>query len=224
MVRLVTAITPRDHANEVLDLLNNMNNSLVFQITTLFSDETTQITCKCKDKHLQTVLEEINKSGCGVRWGHIDVMQLVLSRPPLKMLGDMHKSGKKKRNYRISERMTVDEIASLIDDGNHLTFNYMALLALASIIAGTGLLTDSDTTVIASMLVSPLMGPILSITFGLAVQDRETIYRGVRNEVVGIFISMISGLVMGIIASFLYPSSYRSAEMTSRGTGKNSNY
>ena len=218
MVRLVTIHVPIDKKGEVSPTLLSLSESQIYQLSTISSDDGYQITFKCKDKHTQNVLEEINKTGCGRYYGHIDVMQVLLSRPAVSVLGA--ESGKKKRQYKISERMTVDEINGLIDDGNHLTFNYMALLSLASVIAGTGLLTDSDTTVIASMLVSPLMGPILSITFGLAVYDIETIRRGLRNEVVGIFITMISGLIMGLIAAFIYPSDYRSEEMVTRGECK----
>eukprot|EP01031_Cornospumella_fuschlensis_P027218 gene27218-32884_t len=153
-------------------------------------------------------------------------MSLVLSKPgvinpSLDREDSMSPTSKKKRAYRVSDRMSVDEIAAFIDDGNHLTFNYIAQLAMASIIAGTGLLGDSSTNVIAAMLVSPLMGPILSITFGLAVGDKPTVKKGLRNEFVGIFIALTVGLVMGFIASACYPPSYRSSEMTGRGDARN---
>lgn len=127
---------------------------------------------------------------------------------------------KKRRLYRMDDRMTVDEIDAFIDDGNHLTFNYMMLLFCASLIAGAGLIGDSATTVIAAMLVSPLMGPILSITFGLAIQQRESVYRGLRNEMVGIVISFVTGLMIGVIATGIYAPHYRSNEMVERGEGK----
>ena len=44
-----------------------------------------------------------------------------------------------------------------------------------------GLLTDSPVTVVASMLVSPLMGPILAIAFGLTILDFDMVSRGCRN-------------------------------------------
>ena len=88
---------------------------------------------------------------------------------------------------------------------------------IASTIAGTGLLIDSSTTVIAAVLLSPLMGPILSITFGLAINDYRTIIKGARNGCVGILIALTVGIVIGIIGGFIYDSSHRSDEITSRG-------
>jgi uncharacterized hydrophobic protein (TIGR00271 family) len=123
----------------------------------------------------------------------------------------------KKRKYRISDRMTVDEIASFIDDGNHLTFNYLGFLLCASLIAGTGLLGDSGTSVIASMLVSPMMGPILSIAFGITLNHGETIRRGARNEIIAILMTFLVGIPFGICGFFAYSHDYRSNEMVSRG-------
>lgn len=40
----------------------------------------------------------------------------------------------------------------MIEDGNHLTFDFLAQITLASLIAGAGLLEDNSTSVIASML------------------------------------------------------------------------
>ena len=40
---------------------------------------------------------------------------------------------------------------------NQLTFDYLILLTVGAIIAAAGLLQDSPVTVVASMLVSPLM-------------------------------------------------------------------
>lgn len=132
-----------------------------------------------------------------------------------------HEKEKSSRKYRISDRMTIEEIESFIDDGNHLTFNYLALLSCASMIAGAGLLGNSATTVIASMLVSPLMGPILSITFGMAIRHQPTIHRGLRNELVGILVSFVMGLTIGVIGSFCYSANYRSDEMVGRGSTSN---
>ena len=52
-------------------------------------------------------------------------------------------------------------------------------------IAAVGLVTNSSVTVVASMLVSPLMGPILAVTFGAKIRDLEMVTRGVRNELCG---------------------------------------
>mmetsp|Transcript_20857 Transcript_20857/g.63562 ORF Transcript_20857/g.63562 Transcript_20857/m.63562 type:complete len:306 (-) Transcript_20857:197-1114(-) len=77
------------------------------------------------------------------------------------------------------------------------------------------------------MLVSPLMGPILSLTLGIFVRSKEMIERGLRNELWGLAITVLTGVAVGfVIAPFHGPggvdvdfASYqlRSSEMESRG-------
>jgi uncharacterized membrane protein len=61
------------------------------------------------------------------------------------------------------------------------------------------------------------MGPILSMTYGLAVMKYDIVVRGMRNEIVGVFISLIVGFLMGLSSCQIYGSGYRSSEMMSRG-------
>ena len=50
-------------------------------------------------------------------------------------------------------------------------------------IAFMGLMENSSVVLVASMLVSPLMGPILAGIFGGTVQDRHMTMSGIRHEV-----------------------------------------
>ena len=55
----------------------------------------------------------------------------------------------------------VDRVRAMhqkMADGTRFTFNYNTLLLVASLLAGLGLISNSSTTIIASMLVSPIMG------------------------------------------------------------------
>ena len=52
---------------------------------------------------------------------------------------------------------------------------------MAAIIAAVGLATNSSVSTVASMLISPMMGPILAITFGMAIKTR-VLQRVARKE------------------------------------------
>lgn len=57
-----------------------------------------------------------------------------------------------------------------IEDGASFSFNYNTLLIVASILAGLGLVSNSSTNIIASMLVSPIMGPVVGLGKSLIVR------------------------------------------------------
>jgi uncharacterized membrane protein len=56
-------------------------------------------------------------------------------------------------------------------DASEFSFNYNTLLVVASILAGLGLVSNSSTTIIASMLVSPIMGPVVGMAYGATIKD-----------------------------------------------------
>ena len=54
---------------------------------------------------------------------------------------------------------------------SQFTFDFLMLLMLASMIAFMGLIENNTVVLVASMLVSPIMGPILAGIFGSVVGD-----------------------------------------------------
>lgn len=76
-------------------------------------------------------------------------------------------------------------------------FNYTCLLVVASVVAGIGLVTDNSTTVISSMLLSPIMGPVLGWSYGLIIWDKELMKRSARNELLSIACCICLGFIIG---------------------------
>ena len=69
-----------------------------------------------------------------------------------------------------------------ISEGVNWDFNYGTLLVIACLVSGLGLVTNSSTTVISSMLLSPFMGPVIGISYGVIIWDTTLIKRSLRNE------------------------------------------
>lgn len=106
-----------------------------------------------------------------------------------------------------------------IDEGVDFNFNYYSLLMVASVVAGLGLATDSSTTVISSMLLSPIMGPVIGMSYGLIIWDLKLIKRSMRNEIVSIIICVIFGLIIGLCCFWTQMADeWPTNEMLSRGT------
>ena len=72
----------------------------------------------------------------------------------------------------IKSRLLVSEVIARIRAGAEFSFDFLLLLLLAGTIAFFGLMENSSVVLVASMLVSPLMGPILAGIFGGAINDK----------------------------------------------------
>jgi uncharacterized hydrophobic protein (TIGR00271 family) len=75
-------------------------------------------------------------------------------------------------------------------------------MVLAAIVSASALVLDSIPILIASMILSPFMGPILGFSFGITTKDKTIIKDGVIGEIYGTIISIGMGLLIGFLARF----------------------
>eukprot|EP01121_Diplochlamys_sp_Union-15-3_P010971 TRINITY_DN3143_c0_g1_i2.p1 TRINITY_DN3143_c0_g1~~TRINITY_DN3143_c0_g1_i2.p1 ORF type:complete len:233 (-),score=45.61 TRINITY_DN3143_c0_g1_i2:37-657(-) len=61
------------------------------------------------------------------------------------------------------------------------------------------------------------MGPILGLTFGTITRNSEMIWKGLRNEVIGVLITFFVGSLFGLVLSFT-KMAWPTQEMTVRGS------
>lgn len=93
-----------------------------------------------------------------------------------------------------------------------ITSGYFFVLSLANLIALTGLLANSAPVIIGAMLISPLMGPILSTGFAFVTGNR-VIWRKALGK---ISLSVALTLVVAAAASYLSPLQEVTAEIAAR--------
>jgi len=79
------------------------------------------------------------------------------------------------------------------------SFDFIMLCFIASTLAGIGLITSNAVVTVASMLVSPIMGPVLAITFGGTLRDGQLVKNGFASELKALLLCVIIGLLLGLI-------------------------
>ena len=106
-------------------------------------------------------------------------------------------------------------IRKLVQNGTP-DFDYFYLIGLSTLMATLGLLMDSSAIVIGSMLIAPLMYPILGVALGLVMmgQNINLLQRAISTLVK----SLGAGLGLSILAAFFFGSEsmYHTAEVMAR--------
>ena len=128
----------------------------------------------------------------------------------------------------VKTRMVIAEVINKIKAGTEFTFDYLLLVVLASLIAFFGLLENSSVVLVASMLVSPIMGPILAGVFGFVIGDVQLRNHGIQHEIISLGICILIGFVSGLLFCCVEVENYYQAsldkwptpEMMSRGNGR----
>ena len=85
-----------------------------------------------------------------------------------------------------------DKIDADIRANTQASGTNMWVLMFAIAVASIGLNVNSTAVVIGAMLISPLMGPIVGVGYGLAVGDTALIRQAVRNLTVCVAISLVT--------------------------------
>ena len=107
-------------------------------------------------------------------------------------------------------------------EGSKFTFNYNTLLLTASVIAGLGLASNSSTTVIASMLVSPIMGPVVGMAYGATIHDFRLFKRALFTETLSLIFCVVIGMILGLcMGPTELAQDWPTDEMQVRGTWQN---
>mmetsp|Transcript_25859 Transcript_25859/g.62285 ORF Transcript_25859/g.62285 Transcript_25859/m.62285 type:complete len:374 (-) Transcript_25859:198-1319(-) len=188
MVRRVEVIVSKRRTEDILNRLKPL--PYVHALTAIKGDTTDLLMFRCKEKHVRQVVYNLSEIGVGTEFGVIDVVNLQMTKPRLQFKKDI-------KAYSTTERQTIEEIYEIVDGSIHLTFDYLAFTFVAAIISAVGLITDSSVTVVASMLVSPLMGPILGISFGYLIGDTYMMLKSTRNELAGVLLTFVVGIFSG---------------------------
>lgn len=94
-----------------------------------------------------------------------------------------------------------------VDAGIHMKGVRLWFLLASCLIASIGLNTNSSAVIIGAMLISPLMGPILGLGFGMAVASRRMIRTSAQNLAFAVFISLLVATLYFVISPFQDPTS-----------------
>lgn len=111
----------------------------------------------------------------------------------------------------VSQINHQDIIESVTEDGR-MSSRYSFMVTMSCAIAILGLLLSSPAVIIGAMLISPLMGPIMSLGFSLCIVDLKQMKKALDAILIGLVLSlMISSLIV-----FISPLSDPTPEIMAR--------
>jgi len=116
-------------------------------------------------------------------------------------------------HFKLShEREDFQLVRGEIEKAIHFSGTNLYILILAILIASLGLHTNSPAVIVGAMLISPLMGPIMGLGFGVAINDFKLLKRSLINC---LFASSVS-LMMSTLFFLLTPLHESTSELLHR--------
>ena len=142
------------------------------------------ILCDVVRESADRVLRELQDLGVETRGGiAAEDVELTLSSSARKAAREAPGHGE--------DAVVWDEIAAKTGEQTVLTGTYLALIIVATMIAGVGVLLDQPILIVGAMVVGPEFGPLAALCVALLRRNPRIIRRSVQALVVGFLVAMV---------------------------------
>ena len=198
-MKSIHVIIPKDREKVVKTILDKLN----FQYFLLKTQTHLLFIINVTDEKVESLIDNLKSIGVGQLYGTYIIYEV--SYPFME-------ETEISETERMTKRVSREEILSRIKDDAVLSRNYLIFTISAAIIATLGLLTDNVVMIVASMIIDPLMAPILGTSMGVVLNLDDLRRESLKSEAVGLFLDIL----MGFIIALLLPYSTVTKEMLLR--------
>lgn len=191
-----------DSITESVEEIANNNNALHFRLAQKTEEGHQAIRFLLRDETVQTALDALHKLISSDTTARIIVFPVDTTLP----LPEETKAAKKSTST--SREALYDEVAKSVV----LDSNFIVLVILSVLVAAIGLIKNNVAVVIGAMVIAPLLGPNLALGLGTALGDMKLIRKAVITNLVGVSITIVLSILIGLS----WPFDINSPELMAR--------
>jgi len=201
-LRFLEIVVPEEATNDVLKVIEGA------QITNFWQ------TCSCENRSIfklivaaqaiEKLLDTLEKKYGSLEDFHMVMLPLEASYPSTKEIEEKAVENKKEaegEKTREPLRVSRQELYNDVFDSSKLTNTYMVMIVLAAIVAAIGLTKDNVAVIIGAMVIAPLLGPNVALSFATTVGDRVLGINALKTNLAGICIAFLVSFILGYFIS-----------------------
>jgi uncharacterized hydrophobic protein (TIGR00341 family) len=197
-LRLLEIVVPEEATGEVLTIVEEA------KVTNFW------LTCSCENRSILKMILTAEKTESMLdtfekKYGHLEDFHMILlpleaSYPSTKEIEEKaaeskeEEEGKKKREPL---RVSRQELYHDVFDSSKLTNTYMIMIVLSAVVAAIGLVKDNVAVIIGAMVIAPLLGPNVALSFATTIGDAELGRSALKTNITGILVAFAVSLILG---------------------------
>lgn len=199
-LRLLEIVVPEEVTAEVLSIVEEA------KVTNFW------LTCSCENRNIfkmivsadktENLLDTFEKKYGSLEEFHMVLLPLEASYPSTKEIEEKvdesteeEKGEKKKEPLRVSRQ----ELYHDVFDDSKLTNTYLIMIILSAIVAAIGLIKDNVAVIIGAMVIAPLLGPNVALSFATTIGDGALGRNALKTNIVGITVAFAVSVVLGFL-------------------------
>ena len=186
-MKQIQVTVPTEEGTDIIKSLDEVVSPS--QLSLIHGEETSIVLITVSPTRTGFVLDHLANLGIGRVKGRISITNVVATIPRTRP------RKQDKFLYRISIEEMEQSVASLTSMDRY----FFVWIFLSSILAAIGLINDDNVTLIASMIISPMMGPIIGIAFGAVTNNEKILKEGLFAESLGVLMTIFIGFIVGLL-------------------------
>jgi len=92
-----------------------------------------------------------------------------------------------------------EELYADIQETSRLSWVFIVLVLLASVVAAIGILRDNVVVIIGAMVIAPLLGPNVALSLATTLADVDLAHRAIKTNMVGILAALFLAIFLGVV-------------------------
>lgn len=198
--RVLEIVTPPEKAPQVELALEELGVEARWCISR--TDECVVWRALMDSEAVEPVLDRLEN-----RFGHMEAFRVVLQAveavipAPAKAEPAQEEESAKK-----ASRISRAELYEDIEAASRLNWQFVIMVALATVVVSIGLVRDSSVIVLAAMVIAPLLGPNMALALGTTLGDTALIRRSAGAATSGFAIAFALSIAYGVVGGFALES------------------
>jgi uncharacterized hydrophobic protein (TIGR00341 family) len=102
------------------------------------------------------------------------------------------------------DRIAREELEARAEELAPSTRVYAIMTIVSVVIATAGLLLDSASVVVGSMVIAPLIGPAMATTVGTVLDERDLFVRGLKLQILGFSLAIVTAAAFALLVRYVH--------------------
>jgi len=199
-LRLIEVIIPLEKRGELDALLQKQPVISVWRYP--LSEEQLLVKILLPTESTETVVDLLEKRFSALRGFRAILLSVEASIPrpePREKAPEKAAEAAARERQATAERMYREEVYSDIQDSIALSRTFTALVILSSVVAAIGILKGNIPVIIGAMVIAPLLGPNVALSFATTLGDGDLARKALKTSAIGLLSALLLPILLGIL-------------------------
>lgn len=200
-LRLIEMVLPGGYKEEVDNLLAEQELLDIWEET--IAEGRLHIKIIVPTGQSENILDLLEK-----RFTHVEGFRIILlpveaslprPKPEEKPLSESGEAENKKKSKPSSGRISREELYSDVTQTAQVSWVFVLLMVLSSVVASVGILRNNVAFIIGAMVIAPVLGPNVALSLATTLGDIDLSRRAVRTVLVGVCGALVFSVALGLV-------------------------